>query len=201
MTGEPHRTRRDPVRTRRLLLDAAAQAVSAHGPGVSFDAIARKAGVSKSGLLHHFGTKEELFVALARDAYQRFTLEVEAHTDPADLAPGRVMRGFLRASFAALNTDVATTDYWTVEAQLSVVPAVAETIRANIEDWQARLTADGFDPDVMRLILLATTGAEVAASVGAAPDAAAHRLEQQLLQLTYRVEELRPILVPEAHLQ
>lgn len=201
MTGEGQRNRRDPVRTRRVLLDAAAAAVAAHGAGVSFDAIARKAGVSKSGLLHHFGTKDDLFVALARDAYERFAREVDARTDPADLAPGRVMRAYLRASFASLRADEAATDYWSVEAQLSVVPAVADVIRANFDDWQQRLTADGFDPDAMRLILLAITGAEVAASVGAAPGDAAHRVEQQLLQLTRRTDELRTLVGPGRTLQ
>ncbi|KZM78283.1 TetR/AcrR family transcriptional regulator [Cellulosimicrobium sp. I38E] len=194
MTGGGQRARRDPVRTRRLLLDAAATALATHGLGVSVDTIARTAGVSKSGLLHHFPTKDDLFVALARDAYERFAREVEAHTEPADLAPGRIMRAYLRASFAALGTDEPTTGYWGVEAQLSVVPAVADVIRANAEDWQERLTADGFDPDVMRLVLLAVTGAEMASGVGAAPASTARRVEEQLLRLTHRADALRSLL-------
>jgi AcrR family transcriptional regulator len=188
------RGRRDPARTRRALLDAAAAAVATHGSGVSLDTIARMAGISKSGLLHHFSSKEELFAALADDAYERFGHEVAAHTEPADLAPGRVMRGYLRATFAALENHDAPADYWGVEAQLSVVPAVAEAIRANVAAWEERLTADGFDRESMRLIVLAATGAEVIVSVGAFPGARLDEVKDQLIQLTRRTGELRALL-------
>lgn len=195
MTSEAAvRIRRDPARTRRGLLDAAAEAVTSHGSGVSLDTIAHAAGVSKSGLLHHFSSKEELFAALADDAYERFGHEVAAHTDPADLAPGRVIRGYLRATFAALENHDTPVDYWAVEAQLSVVPAVADAIRANVATWEGRLTADGFDRDIMRLIVLATTGAEVIVSVGAFPGAHLDEVKDQLIQLTHRTDELRALL-------
>jgi len=198
MTDEPRRARRDPGRTRRLLLDAAARAVSSHGAGVSVETIARAAGVSKSGLLHHFASKDDLFVALADDAYERFRLEVEARTDPADLAPGRVMRGYVRASFAGLRDGASSAGYWAVEAQLSVVPAVASAIRSSTERWESRLTADGLDREVMRLVLLATTGAEVGASVGAVGQAELGALEEQLLRLTASSAVLGAILAPQS---
>jgi AcrR family transcriptional regulator len=186
--------RRDPVRTRRALLDAAAEAVAAHGSGVSLETIARIAGVSKSGLLHHFSSKEELFAALADDAYARFELDVAAYTEPADLAPGRVIRGYLRATFASLGSHDSASDYWAVEAQLSVVPAVAEAIRANVAAWEERLTADGFDGDVMRLIVLAAQGAEALVSVGAHPGAPVDEVKDQLIRLTRRADELAALL-------
>ncbi|MGX5653340.1 TetR/AcrR family transcriptional regulator [Geodermatophilus nigrescens] len=192
----PDPVRRDPVRTRRALLDACARAVATHGVGVSVDAIARTAGVSKSGLLHHFGTKDDLFAALAKDAYERFAESVTEHTDPADLAPGRLMRGYIRASFAALGTDAATADYWTVEAQLGVVPVVAEAIRANYAEWEDRLTSDGFDRAAMRLIVLAVLGAEIAASVGASDAGRNDDVERQLLRLTHRAAEIKAVLEP-----
>ncbi|GIG24178.1 TetR/AcrR family transcriptional regulator [Cellulomonas denverensis] len=187
------RTRRDPVRTRRALLKAAATAVAAHGAGVSVDVIARSAGVSKSGLLHHFGSKEQLFAALAQDAFDQFAAEVEAATDPADLAPGRLMRGYLRATFAqAADPDAA--DYWAVMAQLAVVPAVAQAARDDFRFWEDRLTADGFDPAVAQLVLLAAGGLELGEAVGWVPGDDRGALRDRLIRLTHAADTLRDVL-------
>nr|WP_146839134.1 TetR/AcrR family transcriptional regulator [Cellulomonas hominis] len=190
---DPERARRDPARTRRALLDAAAVAVAQHGAGVSVDVIARTAGVSKSGLLHHYGSKEQLLVALAQDAFDRFLLDVDAQTDPADLEPGRVMRGYLRATFADLE-DPDSADYWAVMAQLSVVPAVVEAARADSLAWEQRLTADGFDPRAMQVVLLAADGAELAAAVGRAPGGSFAELRDRLIRLTRNAEALVALL-------
>jgi len=179
------RARRDPVRTRRLLLDAAAAAVAEHGSGVSLEVIARTAGISKSGLAHHYGSKDELFTALARDAYERFARGVETHVDPADLTPGRVMRGYIRATFADLEQEAEAPDFWAVESQLAVVPSVAETIRVESESWLDRLSADGFDRGAAQLLLLAATGAEVATIVGLIDSSRAASLREQMIRLTY----------------
>lgn len=186
-------TRRDPVRTRRALLDAAATAVERHGAGVSVDVIARTAGVSKSGLLHHFGSKDGLLVALAQDSFDRFAAQVDAHTDPADLAPGRLIRGYLRATFAAAaDPDIA--DYLAVAAQLAVVPAVADAAGDDFRVWEDRLTADGFDRTIAQLILLAASGAEMGESVGWVPGGDRDQLRDRLIRLTRVAEPLRDLL-------
>lgn len=188
------RARRDPVRTRRLLLDAAAAAVAEHGSGVSLEVVARTAGISKSGLAHHFESKDELFVALAKDAYERFARDVAAHTDPADLAPGRVMRGYIRATFASLELAGQSPDFWAVEAQLSVVSSVAEAIRVEIETWLDTLSADGFSRDAAQLLLLAVTGADVASTVGLVDPRRAALLRAQMIRLTHSDAKLGELL-------
>lgn len=196
MTEAPAARRRNADQTRRRLLDAAATAVAREGSGVGIDAIAREAGVSKGGLQHHFATKDALFAALARDAYAQFATAAEAAIEPADLAPGRVLRGFIRASFADLDAPAGGhLDYWAVEAQLSVIPAVREIIAADAQQWRERLTADGLDADVADLLRLTIAGAEAAASVGALPaSAGAAELRDRLLRLTHRAAELRALL-------
>ena len=48
---------------RTRILDAAEAIVRARGvPGLTLEAAAREAGVSKGGLLYHFGSKEQLVV-------------------------------------------------------------------------------------------------------------------------------------------
>jgi AcrR family transcriptional regulator len=52
---------RNPTETREKLLDAFDTLLDEHGAsGATLDAVAAKAGVSKGGLLYHFGSKAEL---------------------------------------------------------------------------------------------------------------------------------------------
>jgi AcrR family transcriptional regulator len=59
------RPRRDAVRNRSLLVEAAARAFREQGLGASVNAIARDAGVNVATLYRHFPTKEDLLQALA----------------------------------------------------------------------------------------------------------------------------------------
>lgn len=59
--------------TRQAILDEALALCSQVGvSGVSIGALADKAGMSKSGLFAHFGSKEELQIAVLREGQQRF---------------------------------------------------------------------------------------------------------------------------------
>ena len=80
---------RDAVRTRALLLAAAGRCIATRGASVSLDVIAREAGVSKGGLLHHFPTREDLLLALMQDLLDQFTAAVdrELERERAALSP------------------------------------------------------------------------------------------------------------------
>ncbi|WP_436491806.1 TetR/AcrR family transcriptional regulator [Actinokineospora sp. HUAS TT18] len=55
---------------RRAVLDAAVEAIGEHGPGgVSLRDLARRAGVSHAGPVHHFGDKAGLLSAVAAEGY------------------------------------------------------------------------------------------------------------------------------------
>src|SRR5438045_9288262 len=70
-----------------MALRAAGRAFLASGfGGVSMDAIAREAGVSKATVYAHFGSKEELFGAVVADvAEQRFGAFSALELDPRDI--------------------------------------------------------------------------------------------------------------------
>lgn len=64
------RTRRSPKgeRARSAIIDAAAELFSTSGyRGVSVDAIAEAAGLSKAGILHHFPSKEAILFTVVRE--------------------------------------------------------------------------------------------------------------------------------------
>ncbi len=153
---------RDPARTRRTVLDAATRVVAAKGAGVSIDTIARAAGVSKGGLLHHFRTRDELILALAEDMLERFAAMVHAAVDPADRAEGRLLRAYVRASFDAVREESSPAEHVAMVAAVATVPGVAELMRKDKQRWEEFFAADGLDPQRTLVIQRATDGAGIA---------------------------------------
>lgn len=63
-------TRRDPARTRRKLLDAAAQLFAAHGfHGTTAREIAERGGVNLAAGHYHFGSKKDLYLEVLRGQF------------------------------------------------------------------------------------------------------------------------------------
>jgi TetR/AcrR family transcriptional repressor of mexJK operon len=72
-----------PVEYRERVLRAATTSFLARGYASSVDDIARRAGVAKQTVYHHFASKDELFKAVANDLTKRVLVELEA--EPHDL--------------------------------------------------------------------------------------------------------------------
>lgn len=151
--------RRDAARTRARLLEAAGSAISQHGVNVSLDLIARGAGVSKGGLLHHFPTREELLVAVMRQLLADFDAAVEDALDDADDQPGRLTRAYVNAVFADLADGDRAREKVTLMGMVGSSPGVEEFVRLDDEQWQARLAQDGLDPMRADVVTKAADGA------------------------------------------
>jgi len=73
------------ARTRAQVLEIASDIASQQGLGaLSLQAIAERAGLSKSGVFAHFGSKEELQLGAVRAAAREFEAEVVAATEDAE---------------------------------------------------------------------------------------------------------------------
>ena len=158
MTGQV----RDAARTRRALLDAAARSVIVHGAGVSLDGVAREAGVSKGGLMHHFPTKDDLMAALADDLFDQFARAVEERIDAAESAPGRRLRAYVRATFDDLEKAQDAVEQTTLMATLSSFPEPARRAQERYRRWNQTLAEDGLDPQRILVVLRACDGASIA---------------------------------------
>jgi AcrR family transcriptional regulator len=86
------RRRRQPLVTRRRILEAATTEFAAKGlAGARVDEIARRASVSKRMLYHYFGNKEGLWLAVLEQAYLQIRNE-ERELDVGRLSPAEGMR-------------------------------------------------------------------------------------------------------------
>ncbi|MGY1695507.1 MULTISPECIES: TetR/AcrR family transcriptional regulator [unclassified Geodermatophilus] len=153
---------RDAARTRRALLDAAARSVVVHGAGVSLDTVAREAGVSKGGLMHHFRSKDELLGALADDLFEQFTRAVEDRVDPDDAAPGRRLRAYVHATFDDLERREEAVELATLLATLGSFPEAARRSQDRYRHWNESLAEDGVDPQRVVVVLRACDGVSIA---------------------------------------
>ena len=88
--------RKDAIRNRALLVDAAARAFREDGLGVSVNAIADRAGVNVATLYRHFPTKDDLVVAVLETVLEPLAAARDralAEHDARDVLPT-----FLRAA-------------------------------------------------------------------------------------------------------
>jgi AcrR family transcriptional regulator len=174
-TDDAPKTTRNSERTRAAVLTAAAEAMAERGTGVSLDHIAKRAGVSKGGLLHHFANREALIVALVDDAQQRLRESVVNHLDLAENTPGKLLRAYVRAMTSGSE---ATLQYFTaapIWAGIYQIPKVVEITQADTKWWNEKLAADGLSSDRILVVRRAAEGLAAAVAYGdESPSAAAH---------------------------
>ncbi len=170
------------------MLDATARVVAEQGVGVSLDSVAQLAGVSKSGLLHHFRSRDLLLLSLAEDLVERFRAAVHAAIDPRDHARGRLVRGYVNATFDELLDGTPVAEHALVIASLAVVPGVGELLREDTRRWGEEFADDGLHPQRVTLIVRAADGAGIATLYEGSSDAAELESTRQLLLALSRAE-------------
>lgn len=133
------------AQTRAILIEAALAILQKQGTQhLTLEMVAKQAGVSKGGLLHHFPSKDALIEATARHLYESFNACVEAHFDADPTTPGRWLRAYVRASFEPFDVPFETL------VSLFIYGRDSADLRQLIHDdhmlWQERLENDGVDP-------------------------------------------------------
>lgn len=123
--------KKQPALVRQQLLDIAAELVGDGGlHTITLDAVARKAGVSKGGLLHHFPTKQALIQGVC-DALLEQTDNALSALMAQDTNPvGRFSRAYLEL-LTAYGEDDASRRAGALYAALLGDPA----IRQRLSDW------------------------------------------------------------------
>ena len=93
------RPRRDAVRTKALILAAAAAEFSARGFSNAFvDSIAARTHVNKRMIYYYFGSKRELYIAVLKNEYGKIR-EAEQKLDLDHLPPVEALREYTESAF------------------------------------------------------------------------------------------------------
>ena len=135
---------------RRLLLDAAIAVIRRDGAqSLTLDAVAAEAGVSKGGVLYHFGSKRALIDGLVNCWLDDF----EAQLDGPDLAAA-----YVRASDLSGAGPEASASEFGLLAALIEDPEVLQVARERHAEWMQRMLGGALSRDDAWLVRLAADG-------------------------------------------
>lgn len=177
--------KRNTERTRRAVLDAAMRAILDQGTGVTLAEIAESAGVSKSGLIHHFGNRDQLFLAVVKDMSEQLREAVVAELELSENHPGKMLRAYVRAlckggAEAAAARDFASAANWN---GLYSVPAIAALLEEDDAWWNEQLAADGLSAERIQIVRRAAEGVVAAALQGGEDASSIAEARRLLLEL------------------
>ena len=146
---------------REALLDAAIGVIRRDGArALTLDAVAAEAGVSKGGLLYHFGSKR----ALVDGLLERWLDDFEAAFGDEQLAVA-----FVRAcDLGSADPQIAASEFGLLAALIEE-PQVLEAVRERYAGWMAGMLAEAADPVDAWLVRLAADGLWYSDLLGIAP--------------------------------
>ena len=126
-------------------LGAAVAIVCREGGGsLTIDAVAKEAGVSKGGVLHHFATKDALIHEVVTTMTASWEAAVEARVEQDKQPVGRYVRAFLDAM---VDPNLVVVGRGLLSA-VALKPALLEPLRETYRRCQKRIERDGLDPVV-----------------------------------------------------
>ncbi|MBW7476812.1 TetR/AcrR family transcriptional regulator [Paenibacillus oenotherae] len=142
---------------RSHILTAAASIVKNHGvEKLTLEAVAKEAGVSKGGLLHHFPNKEALIKGMVEELTNDFIDEVnhKATTNAAD--SGKWIQAYIETTFDDLNSGNGISS--ALSAALFTNPDLLVNLQNQYAVWQQNMENDGIDPVSSTIARLAADG-------------------------------------------
>jgi len=174
MGGHAPTGRRDALRNRKLLTQAAREVFAEQGLDAPLDVIARRAGIGNATLYRHFPTRAALVDEVFQDALTE-TMAAGAQARTAEDAWSGLTR-YLHTVFATLAADRGTNDLMTTSLEgVTSLEAIHANNRETIADLLRRGQAQGtVRPDLTTedvLLALAALGRVVPALSAVAPDA------------------------------
>jgi AcrR family transcriptional regulator len=155
---------------------------------LTLDAVAKKAGVSKGGLLYHFPGKDDLIRGLIDNLNESFDADMERNLAEAnDRTPGHWLRAYIQASADAgveFNENSAA-----LLAGIALNSDLLEPFRRSFTEFQEKSVSDGIDPVVATIIRLAVDGLWLAELFKLAPPEPALRQQvvERLIEMTKKV--------------
>lgn len=164
------------VQTRERLLAAAREALRTQGiNGLTMENVARAAGVSKGGLLHHFRSKDALVEAILQQLFADFELRVEQYHVLEPETPGRWSRAYVRATFEDEPLPLELTVL--LLSAISEDDVLIHLLRDDVRQWDMRLCSDGLPVPRARVIRQAADAYWTECLIGTEPTEASERQE------------------------
>jgi len=174
---------------RQLILQTAIQIILEQDfNALTLDAVAKKAGISKGGLLYHFPNKDSLIKGLAQFVFEELYLNFDQFAEKDPQKSGKWTRALIKASKtdleqnAELNVGIFAASY--------LDPDLANDISKGYMSILTKLENDAIDPVTATIIRLALDGLYYSKMLNIAPLEKERQDEvfQQLFAMTEKKE-------------
>lgn len=164
---------------RDLILRAASMIVHEEGvEKLTLEAVAKKAGVSKGGLLYHFPNKEELISAMIEKLSRDYVTELSERVEQDAGPHGKWTRAYIESSDQCAGGVFETSTALT--AALFSNPQMLNSMQDEYTLIQKKLSDDGIDPVRATIIRLAVDGLWISEMFRLAPPNG--ELKQQVIE-------------------
>ncbi len=171
--------------TRDSILSAAANIVLELGAArLTLDAVAKRAGVSKGGVLYHFPSKDDLIKGMVEHMAQGLTERIRKEYEQDDFGTnqGRWLRALTRANFSSQDLELSAG----LTAAVLLNPDLLEPNRLAYKARQTLIEQDGVDVVLANIIRLVGDGIWFSELLGFAPpeEPLKTQILERLLSLT-----------------
>jgi AcrR family transcriptional regulator len=142
---------------RKTIIIAASMVVKNNGvEKLTLEAVAKEAGVSKGGLLHHFPNKEALIIGMVEELTNDFFTNVQDRAMRETREKGKWSRAFAEAIDEDLKEgkEIGTA----LTAALFTNPDILSKFQNQYAMWQKNIENDGIDPVRSTIVRLAADG-------------------------------------------
>lgn len=147
-----------PVTTRDKIIDAAMSIVRDQGVAkLTLDEAARRAGLSKGGVLYHFKTKDDLVRGVVEYLISHYDGLQQSYYDREPEGPYRWARAVVRTGFdpqGPASDKLASA----LLASIAVNPQLVAPLQAHYDKWIERIRADSPNPLLAGLVCMAMDG-------------------------------------------
>lgn len=144
-----------------VILDGAEDVVLRDGvTGLTLEAVAAKAGISKGGLLYHYPSKERLIGAMVERIVRQWREDFQGAIESVPPGPGRVPRGCLQMCFEDSGDwdECVRRGSVVLLAALTANPVLVQPMRDCYADIHRRVREDGLKPGYAECVLAAVDG-------------------------------------------
>lgn len=143
--------------TKEQILRAAAEIINMEGIfSLTLEAVAKKAGVSKGGLLYHFPSKDALLEGMVNYLMQSFVNDMNATVNEDICEKGKWIRAYTTLTFNQEKEDIDMNTAFL--AAVATNPDLLKVMAKDLQELHAHIENDGIAPIVATIIRLAVDG-------------------------------------------
>lgn len=186
MTSNPHMRKKEPEEVRRRLIECAITSAAEHGlANIKLEAVAKSAGVTKGGLLHHFPSKALLIEAVMDFLIKDYQREIQLSLDTEE--PGAYGM-FTRACINVVMDSPPEETFSTASLSISIITSEeAKKVWEKIYFSYLETYKETDSDKRLAIIRYAADGIFLADLTGIGPKGERRKeLHQSLLAMTYQ---------------